>query len=462
MLALAGVLGTSAAGVAEAAPPLEWKSCGGALPVEMECATLDVPVDWEGPQGRKIALELARAKATGARAGAVVLNPGGPGNSGTGALSRSLAHFTELRRQFDVVTWNPRGGGATRDLPEVCYRTGPRFETPRTRDEFDRVVREGRAAVDRCRAADRELVDHVDSRTNARDLDAIRAALGEPELNYLGNSYGGVIGASYARVFPGRVRTMFLDSIVDHVSDFEVVERQQYQQSERAFAGLADWCATTPSCKQHGQDLGAAWRALLAAADLSPIPARGSVPQATYDGDRLVFAGSVLALNPELWQKFSDALEQARNGDAALFHEYAGGRQPMAPSAGVAMECADGVAFRDYEDYEAALARGAELSPNFPGLYATRELMCTSWTGPVANPRGPLPPGLPPMFGTGGWREFESVQNVLSQVPGSVGVKFDGPQHGLYLNEADKCVIGHADRYFTDRALPPAGTACPG
>ncbi|MCP2168838.1 alpha/beta fold hydrolase [Goodfellowiella coeruleoviolacea] len=471
---VAGLTGGVLAGGATAAGAspgggLAWTECAGTdVPAGMECATLRVPVDWAKPTGRRITLDLARLPGTNpaARIGSVVVNPGGPGADGIDALKRSAARFTALRDRFDVVTWEPRGSWYTwGDALTQCAMTGPVFALPHTEAEYQARAEANRAAVEQCRGRDPELFDHLDSAAHARDLNAIRAAVGDRRLNFLANSYGGVIAASYARLFPDRVRTVVLDSIPDHVSTDRLPEEiDRYRDKEEVFARWIAWCQAATTCSLRGQDIPAVWQRLLADADAAPIPV-GSTG-VSYDGFDVQMAIGPFLSSAERWQQLSDALDEALRGDATgLSAPAAGmpGRKPVAPNAGLATSCADGMrGFASYADYQAEVHRGRELSPNFPGYQAAMRMPCVGYPGPVSNPPSPINPrGLPPLLGVADLPSLNATRNVADQVPGSVTIAIDGLEHGAYLNFGNPCVVAHANRYFVDRVLPPAGATCP-
>lgn len=463
VLALTATVGLTvvASHTGQAAPSLTWTACvGEGIPDGMGCATLDVPVNWAKP-GRKITLNLARAKHTGPepRLGAVLAIPGGPGGSGIEDLKQSWNTFAELRRHFDVVSFAPRGSWASGHLPAACDEPDVQLTAPKTRAEFDQVVRENRAAVDRCRYGDPELYDRLDSVSHAHDIDAIRAALGEAELNALATSYGGVLATTYARQFPGRIRAMALDGIVDHVSDHRTDLRNRFERVERLFRSFVNWCAAAKECALHGQDVPTAWRELVARADREPIPAQGTKDR--FDGSRLQIAAQPFLVTQK-WQLLAEGIVKARAGDATVFGLPLGGRKPGGPANSVATECGDDLAGRytGYGDYRRALAEGAQLSKNFPAV-GVRALQCTDSPVPVRNPRQPLrATALPPFLGAYSISDGAGTEAVTAQVPGSVSVRTEDYGHGLYLTN-QRCVIAHVNRYFVDGTLPAPDASCP-
>ncbi|MGN9784907.1 alpha/beta fold hydrolase [Nonomuraea sp. ZG12] len=443
------------------APSLTWSACGGDVSAELQCAGLAVPVDWAKPGGKTITLTLARASATGEAAGTVLFSPGGPGGAGVQELSRRLAHFAGLRTRMDVVTWNPRGGASGEHIPMASCVKGPAFATPDSRREYDRVLKANAAAIAPCRDAVPELFAHMDSATQARDMDAIRAALGEEKISFLGNSYGGVLGASYARLFPQRVRAMALDSVPDHVDPVADSERLQYEGLENGFKRFVRWCAGASDCALHGRDVEKTWQDVVKRAERLPLPGAAAAGDRRYDGDDLKWSAYGLVDDKSGWPALAKAIAIASKGDASGFDPQ--GRGPGTQvTALLAVRCADGYHYDGYRAYRAAVRRSAKVSPNFSGLQENGHLACSPWTAAkVPNPPAPLPARkLPPLLGVGPVYEYPSVRAITDQVPGSVTIKYDDIGHGRYLNAGDPCVTTYVDRYLIDGKLPAPGTTC--
>lgn len=299
----------------------------------------------------------------------------------------------------------------------------------------------------------------------ARDIDAIRAALGERRLNILATSYGGVTGVTYARLFPQRIRTMYLDGVTNQLRDTMADARARYHQAEEQFGRFLEWCESARDV--CGDGMGARWRKLVAAADRTPIPIDGDA--ATYTGFDLQTAAMPNVRTPgpapeyPRWRQLAQAIKQAEAGDAGGFAKYikAGTGSPKLMSlVGMNMtHCADGLRYRDYGEYQAVRALGEKLSPNFAGAGVWHRLGCVGWPIPVTNPAGPLPAGLPPFLGAGTWEDHANTADIVRRVPGSATVRYEGHGHGLYLS-GDACTIAHANAYLTDLRLPPPGTTC--
>ncbi|RCV48236.1 hypothetical protein DEF23_23800 [Marinitenerispora sediminis] len=446
-----------------AAPGLDWGACEGLdADTGMECASLRVPVDWDRPRGRQITLVLGRLPATGQAEGTVLVNPGGPIGAANWYLTEYGEPFAGLRETRDIVTWDlrggPMGGGMSTTLD--CTWTSTRQpEVPRDQAAFADLAAANRAVADECRDNDPALFDNMDSASHARDMEAIRRALGEERLTLHMTSYGGFLGQAYARLFPDRVRTLYLDGVPNHDSDALYV--QMAADGEAAFDRFVDWCAAEEACALHDRDVPDAWQELVAAANTEPIPL--SVADGAYTGRHLQDAawGVLVSARPgDAWLRLAEAVVAAENGDASGFVADPRNPYPSIPGPGV-VECLDLPRPRDHADLAATLGEIQRAAPNMGGRLQGLGgvLSCVGWPTPVTNPPAPLPEGLPPLLGVGTWMDGASTERVVQQVPGSVMVRRDGPGHGLYWN-GDACVVEHADRYLLTGELPPAGTEC--
>ncbi|MEU4409720.1 alpha/beta fold hydrolase [Streptosporangium sp. NPDC023963] len=455
-----------------AASRLDWKACTGEnLPEGIRCATVTVPVDWRRPRGRKLTLDLARLPATDPanRIGSVLQVPGGPGAEGVRDLKDSAPGLTELRRRFDLVGYNPRNTGLRERLPAVCWGMGTQLLEPRDREEYRAQVARVEAAARECRDADSSgLFDNLDSLSVARDMEAVREALGERRLSFMANSYGGVPAAAYARLFPGRIRAMYLDGAADQVNGWARFHLDHAAVGERMFGRFLAWCAADGACALHGEDVSAVWRALVEKLDRSPIPISSpELGEGKLTGWHLRLMSFQANPGPDnaWWKAFATSVDRLRKGDASGFAEAVNGNSRIwAVPALRAMTCPDDRGFTGYEQFRDVSRRVREASPHL-GAAPFDMLGCAGWPRPVANPSRPLPVrGLPPFLGAGSWTDHAMTASLAGTVPGSVTVLYDGPGHVLYMpgnnGPASRCVIGHATRYLVDLTLPAPGTVC--
>ncbi len=206
-------------------PRLVWRRCTGRGQEGFQCATARVPLNYRYPRGSVIELAVIRHRASdqARRLGTAFFNPGGPGGSGVQALPSILRALPAvLVARFDWVSWDPRGVGASTAVQ--CFATqaaekrflagvgiaGDSF--PIGRVQMNRWIDRYRSFGERCARRDGSLLEHLSTADTARDLDLLRRAVGDPSLNYVGTSYGTFLGATYANLFPERVRAMVLSS----------------------------------------------------------------------------------------------------------------------------------------------------------------------------------------------------------------------------------------------------------
>jgi pimeloyl-ACP methyl ester carboxylesterase len=258
---------------------LSWKGCGDGL----QCATAKAPLDWADPGSGAVDLALVRHQATGERLGSLLVNPGGPGASGYDFIKDSLDYATDdkLQAGYDIVGFDPRGVG--RSSAVACY--GPKkmdeylYGIPQAERGTDAWIAELEASAkdfaSACKQKTGALLGDVDTVSAARDLDLLRAVLGDAKLNYLGYSYGTFLGATYAGLYPEKVGRLVLDGAVDpSTTNFEVTKTQAegFESALRAY--LTD-CLAGQDCPFSGS-VDAAMDtigSLLDSVDRSPIAA---------------------------------------------------------------------------------------------------------------------------------------------------------------------------------------------
>ena len=229
---------------------------------------MTVPLDYADPQGRtiKIALEMRPAEDPSQRIGSLVINPGGPGTSGIDDLQNELNVLTpELLDRFDIVSFDPRG--VERSAPVSCAASEPDSSSTDHDDgrradpggELPDPVPVGLAAEKAAQAGDKAYAEacekysggvlaYVGTVDAAQDLDRIRAALGDAKLTFIGHSYGTLLGATYAQMYPGNVRAMVLDGAIDPALSTEQMVLDQAEGFESVLDDFFSWCAGTSSC----------------------------------------------------------------------------------------------------------------------------------------------------------------------------------------------------------------------
>ncbi|MBS2939817.1 alpha/beta fold hydrolase [Nocardioides sp. J2M5] len=454
---------------------IDWQPCESND--EQDCGTLTVPVDYADPTGDTIDLALLRVPARGARVGSMVVNPGGPGAPGTTyAAAAGLVFRAPLLDAYDVVGFDPRGTG--RSTPVDClsdeeldaYVAGD--PTPDDAAE----VADYRASVlgfgAACAANTGPLLAHVSTIEAARDMDVLRAALGEEKLTYLGASYGTKLGATYAELFPERVGRLVLDGAVDVSLDAETMALDQAAGFETALRAYVQNCLdSTDNCFLGDTvDEGLATiSGFLDDVEEQPLPA----------GDRELaignaFYGIVAPLyNRDYWFLLSTALSSALEGKGSALMElsdlYAsrkadGTYENNSMEAIYAINCLDDPTSIPFARVPSKIAEFEEASPTFGDVFAWGLTGCRgSTTRTTEDPIEIRGEGAAPILVLGTTRDPATPMKwavaLADQLDSGVLVERDGDGHTAY-NSGNECIDTTVEDYLVDGVVPDDGTTC--
>jgi pimeloyl-ACP methyl ester carboxylesterase len=477
VVAVAGVVtmptAAGAAGVADVAgvpgftvSAVDWQPCPGKP--EVECGTVEVPLDWSAPTGKVTYVGIARKRATDQanRIGALIFDPGGPGGSGVDDLLNGNRITPAVAARFDIIGFDPRGVNTSAQVlcDQTVYEQALAAKRPTSQAEFDNLASLNRQLVNDCRAHTGSLVDHLDTDTTARDIDAVRAALGEQKLNYLGFSYGSLMGQQYAELFPTRIRAMVNDGNMDHslttAWDFM---RSQTAPVERNFLEFAQWCDTTSTCALYGQDTKKTYGVLRDRAKAGTLtdPATGQ-PVDFYALSNIAFNSG----RPPLWQDVARSLKALRDGT--------GGATASIRSAALVNDvfapvwCSDWhYPIKDYADYAGMRTRLAELFPNMQwSPYVDNAMTCVGNPMTTTNPQHTLKvSGAPPLVMIGNIHDYATVyewNKTAAKQSGSHLITYEGWYHTAYgPNKPSQCVNGAVEAYFVNLTVPKDGLSCP-
>ncbi|MEV4111035.1 alpha/beta hydrolase [Nonomuraea sp. NPDC049695] len=390
---------------------------------------------------------------------------------GSPAASRpQYAVSDELRRRFDLVGIDPRGVGESSAVSCKLPVHDPAVtQFPRTVAQYDRLVAHNRAVGASCLSGTGALLGEIDTTSVARDFDAVRAALGEAQISFLGKSYGTMLGTEYARLFPGRVRTMALDGAVDHSLHAQRLVTDASAAVEDSFERFAAWCGRTETCPMHGRDVGRAWDALVARAEREPIPVKGARPMTAEELRHVGYA--FLTQFPEYGRGLANGIVQAENGDAQLLAEMRGQvlDDPASTAAYRSILCLDiAHGISGYRDLRTRLHLARKLSPHMKGTSEFWDMTtgCLGWPIPPTNPQRPLDiGGVPPVLVVGNTHDpatpLRWARSLASHIRGSgllINDENGGDGHTAYLR--GPCATARIDDYLISGALPPAGTVC--
>lgn len=461
---------------------IEWGACTDELAEDpsLECATLAVPLDYDTPSGETLDIALVRVPAVSDRQGAVLFNPGGPGGSGFDpiAVSGSVIQSELGLTKFDIVGFDPRGVDRSGGIKCVddAFQDAHLYldDTPDTPEEQALLDGADQGFIDGCKANYGDTLKFYSTANTARDMDSIRAGLGDEQMSFLGISYGTYLGGVYATLFPDRVRAMVLDSAYEPNGD--TIEQQYLTQLvgfEGAFNDWAAWCQDEATCAFNAPDVGARWDALRLQLDATPLIAADGREgnQATLDR-----ATTAALYARSQWPVLAIALDAAEAGDPegifTLADEYNGRDEDgtfntLFQSIGI-ISCASGISTPPPDDPQALLAKIKEQAPRFGADVTLEDLSeedgddCEQLTGiteiieldyagegPIVVVGGTNDPATP----------FRWAEEMTAELgPNARMVTFTGEGHGQLL--ASVCVTEIEAAVLADLMLPDEGTVC--
>jgi pimeloyl-ACP methyl ester carboxylesterase len=447
-----------------------------------QCGTVSVPVDYAKPEGAQAQLAVIRVPANGARMGVLLVNPGGPGASAVDTVASMGAALadTDIGHSFDLVGVDPRGVGHS--TPQLRCRTDEEFDAFRREPLADyspagvaHIERLYRQFVQAC--TDRmgtEFLAGVGTATSVRDLDVVRAALGEIQLNYLGFSYGTELGAAYADRYPDRIRAMVLDGAIDPRLDPIARRIRQTSGFQTAFNDYAADCAQSAGCPL-GTDPGQfVSRFHQLVNPLVQRPGYTSDPRGLSYQDAIT--GTVNGLYSQRFWKFltSGLLGLQRGTDAGdlllLADDYQGrdksGHYSNQQDAFTAIGCVDAPFPTDSAAWADADRRIREAAPflsygGFTG-FAPRDV-CAMWpVPPTSAPHPASAPGPGKVVVVSTTSDPATPYQAGVDLAGQMGapvITFDGTQHTVVFN-GDACVDSAVMKYLVDSVLPADGLHC--
>jgi pimeloyl-ACP methyl ester carboxylesterase len=490
MLLVAGcskvIDGHAVIGAPKPGTPVTWKACESAssdatdIPAGAECGMLSVPVDYSKPDGDIAQLAMIRFKATGNKIGSLILNPGGPGESVVEAAASIVGTMPEsVRQRFDVVGFDPRGVGSS--TPAVWCNSDADNDRLRADPQVDyspagvaHIESETKDFVQRCvDKMGKDFLANVGTASVAKDLDAMRIALGDQKLTYLGYSYGTRIGSAYAEAYPQNVRAMILDGAVDPNADPIESDIRQAAAFQTAFNDYAADCAKAASCPL-GTDPAKAVDVYKSLVDpLVQNPAKTKDPRGLSYSDSVV--GTILPLySPNLWRHLTQALTELKRGDGdtmlALADLYMGrdekGHYNNSTDVRVAVNCVDEPPVTDRAKTVDEDRRSREVAPfmSYGQFTGNAPLStCAFWpVPPTSTPHQLKIDGLPPTLVVSTTNDpatpYQAGVDLAKQLGGAL-LTFDGTQHTVVF-QGNACVDDIAAKYLVDVAVPPPGAKC--
>ncbi|MEY4425034.1 MAG: hypothetical protein RJB56_661 [Actinomycetota bacterium] len=459
---------------------ITWLSCASGKAV---CGEFKVPVDWSKPDGQTLKLSVAYRAADNAKPlGSLIFNPGGPGSSATSWLLDSAEQIgtAEMRKQFNLVGFDPRGVGDSqpsikcldaKGTDELLYGdTGLELGSPADISETRRSMK---AFIDSCIAGSGPGLGFIDTVSAAKDMDVLRALMGDSKLNYLGFSYGTYLGATYAALFADRVGRMVLDGAIDPtISDEQqsVFQLAGFDQALRNY--LAD-CLGSSDCPFSGtvEKALSKIKALLLAIEKNPLP--------TSDGRELTIWGAITGLimplySQSYWPALSQGFAEALAGDGSTLIQLAdayndrdekGAYLSNLMEANFAINCADSRAPSDQRSMIEQNARMLKASPTLGRYWAWGALGCEQWPYPVSDkPKTWSAPTANPILVVGTTGDpatpYSQAVALANKVLGNAKLlTYFGEGHTAYGKES-RCVNDVVDNYLIRNVVPTEDSNC--
>jgi len=454
---------------------LVWKNCADSF----QCTTATAPMNWADPSQASIKLALIRKPASGTRLGSLLVNPGGPGASGYDFIRDSLSYAVDstLQKSYDIVGFDPRGvghssavscGGAS-VLDEYTYSIVP--GTVGSDAWIAAVEKQSADFAAECLKNTGPLLQYVDTVSAARDLDLLRAVLGDRKLNLLGYSYGTYLGATYAELYPHKTGRMVLDGALDPAaSSFEVTDIQA-KGFESAFRAYLKACIGTKSCPFRGTVDQAVDETSDILNRLQASPLRNS--DGRLLGSNTMFTAIIFPLyNKDNWPYldtlFSDVLQGKTKTAFLLADSYNdraqnGTYSSNSTEAFIAINCLD---YKDDNSVDVMRQQAAQLMEDAHvfGRLAYGGTTCASWPFPPNRERGPIAAkGSGDILVVGTTNDpatpYVWAQNLSKELENGHLITYHGEGHTAY-NKSNSCVNDAVDNYFVKGTVPSKDPEC--
>ncbi|MEP0970143.1 MULTISPECIES: alpha/beta hydrolase [Cyanophyceae] len=445
-----------------------------------ECARLEVPLDYQNPDGRTAQIALLRVPARGnpgSRIGSLLLNPGGPGFAGmlhATTMAENLAD-SPVTERFDLIGFDPRGVGASTPALE-CW-TDAESEPGATNFRLwgeNYTEEDTRQLYEQCaeRSGGADVLAHVGTRDAVRDVDVLRAVLDDEKLTFVGYSYGTRLGAIYAETFPQNVRALVLDGPADPTTGTAARRLVQFESFQESFENFAALCTQSPDCP------------------LGTVPAQATAvfqqlvqplfdkPIVTADGrkfsDLEALTGVLFALNieqiwPVLIQGIAD-LKAGKGETLMLMRDASAGRSPDGSYSNLgdaltAIDCLDEE--RHTPEQETEMMRGIyEVAPFMDtGRPVTARNLCEHWPvqPTLGFPYAQNIEGLPQTLVVAATRDSATPYSggiSLAETLGASLLTVEGKQHGVVFVAGNACIDDIIANYLINLNLPDEGTTC--
>ncbi|MFP7706416.1 alpha/beta hydrolase [Trueperella sp. LYQ141] len=452
---------------------LTWTDCD-----SQKCADLTVPMDYQHPDGKTITLRMRMVPARGTAIGNLLTNPGGPGASGQEIAKMADQYFdSEVLDSFNLIGFDPRGVGDSTPvdcLPDKELISVIEASYPDTPEGTAQNEADAKKVVDGCVARTGDVLKFLGTEEAARDMDVMRHVLGDPQLYYVGFSYGTSLGGMYAQLFPKNVGRLILDGAVDDsLSSFDQYLTQT-KGFERAFNAYLESCLSNKCPLGNSVDEARAKFSQLAEqAKKTPFPGEDN----RTVNDTVLLYGVILPLYDNMaWPALTSAFDELVNdGKAGLFQRffdmYISREGDTLTSnmmeANWAISCADTVVTGNPEEWKRLSQQAAQEAPIFGKLMQYSEYMCSIWPGGGRKtPLGPyVAKGSAPIVVVGTTGDpatpYEWAQKFAKDLDNGVLVTWKGDGHTAYGRAGD-CISKPLDEYLLTGKVPQDGLTCEG
>ena len=458
---------------------LEWNDCPGS---GLQCASVEVPMDWSRPDGPRIVVTFAMVPAsdTKHRIGSLLINPGGPGASAIDSLEYLASTMpSKVRARYDIVGVDPRGVGQS--VPVTCMNDEDMgeflefFPEPPGTKAIIETHRVMRAYARECREHTGEVLGYVDSLSSARDMDVIRAVLGDETLTYVGYSYGTFLGSLYAQEYGDRAGRLILDGAVDPTLPTEKESTLQMASFDRAMSSYVETCMTQSACPLSGRvtDAMEQIKAFIDARSNDPLPTSNEARKLT----KVQAATGVLTAmySQDLWVVLTHGLAAAMNdGDGSILLALAdsyyqrdndtGAFESNMMDAFAAISCLDKPVDARRVALDAAEAEATDMAPLFGEFARYGSINCAVWPYPARlAPEEITAPYAPPIVVVGTTGDpatpYENAVNLARSLARGVLVTYEGEGHTA-VGGGVRCIDNAIEAFLVDGIVPEDGLTC--
>lgn len=456
---------------------IAWHDCGGGF----QCGTVHMPLDYTRPDGQRVTMSIIRLPAEGQRKGSLLINPGGPGGSGVQFVRDAARQYgADLRKNFDLVGFDPRG--VNQSKPVIRCQTSRQLDrffatdtSPDNAAEMNDLVKVSKGWANDCKARIPSMLPYVGTISAAKDMDILRAALGDAGMTYYGASYGTYLGAYYADLFPRRVRAMVLDGAIDPKLSGDAINIEQAKGFDTAVHAFAADCVKVTDCPLGNAGAHAALTRLQRLFDQTDKkPLKSNLGDGRQVDEALVELGVASALyNKQTWQILRLALKSAiEQGDGTtllrlgdlLVERNKDGSYSNQSEANMAINCVDKPYANTLGPWKQEAARAKKAAPIFGQFVVWGTLPCGYW--PVQSHEQPRPlhaTGAKPIVVVGTTRDpatpYKWAESLASELQSGVLLSLDGDGHTAYL-QGNPCITSAVDHYLVTGVPPKKNEMC--